>query len=121
MSVITRDLRLVASVLAHDGVDVLLPGGRRVLGVFHDPGVDVGLRPRGSDAGAHLGLGTCLNPLLFLASADTQGLAEQDRVAVRGVEYLVVRFEPDGQGMTQIELMQPPPEEGTRPEWKAWR
>ena len=56
-----------------------------------------------------------------LRTTDAEGLTEGDTVTIRGTDYTVRRLEPDGTGMTRVELMRPPVDPATQDGWRAWR
>lgn len=100
---------------------VRLPRGE-FLAVVELPGdATQELRARGSQVGSRLPLTQQAHPALVLRESDAVGLREQDPVSVRSVEYLVVRLDPDGLGMTRVLLMQPGAESGPQPTWAQWR
>ena len=102
------------------GEPVTLPAGV-VMGVFDLPGMGGSVRERGSSTGERVAIGQQAQPQLLLRDADVGTLKQQDRVSVRGTDYLVVALTPDGTGMTTVELMLPGAEQGPMPEWRRWR
>jgi hypothetical protein len=102
------------------GEAVTLPTGT-VSAVVDLEGMSFESRARGSDTGARLGIDQMVSPVLWLRTEDAAGLLEGAAVTVRGQSYLVVRLDPDGGGITRVEIMRPGAEPQPRPEWRQWR
>lgn len=89
------------------GEPVTLPDGAVVLGVFNPQG-----RPQ-PDADWESGIGVAAvlarrtNPDVALLDASAAGLVRQDLLLIRGAGYRVVALEPDGAGLTRVELRGP--------------
>ncbi|MCU0843204.1 MAG: hypothetical protein MUC79_16035 [Thiobacillaceae bacterium] len=109
-----------ASHLARFGEPVELATGT-VSGILDLEGMPFESRSQGSEVGARLGLDHQAQPILWLRTEDAAGLLEGASVGLRGIDYLVVRLDPDGAGMTRVELMRPGAEPQPRPEWRQWR
>jgi len=102
------------------GEAVTLPTGP-AFAVVDLEGVPVELRTLGTRTHAGMAIGNQVNPRMHLREEDAEALREQDPVTVRGIVYRVVRLDPDGAGMTRVELMRPGAESQPRPEWNQWR
>ena len=102
------------------GEAVTLPTGA-AFAVVDLEGVPFESRARGSEVGSRLGLDQQASPVLWLREEDADGLLEGASVTVRGLGYLVVRLDPDGAGITRVEIMRPGSELEPRPEWRQWR
>ena len=123
MPVAARNARLntaVVSATVGFGEAVTLPSGQ-AFAVVDLEGTAVELRAQGTRQQGGLDLRHQAPPVLFLREEDAEGLLEHAEVTVRGLVYLVVRLDPDGAGMTRVELMRPGAELQPRPEWNQWR
>ena len=110
----------VVSATVGFGEAVTLPTGS-TFAVVALEGMAIESRERGATLGARLGIDQQAAPVLWLRSEDAEGLLEGAAVTVRGLGYLVVRLDPDGAGVTRVEIMRPGPEPGPLPEWRQWR
>jgi hypothetical protein len=59
----------------------------------------------GSEVGLTGRLSAQPNPTLLLRDSDCAGLAPGSAVSVRETDYLITRIDPDGRGLTRLELM----------------
>lgn len=93
----------IPTILGIFGEPVTLPDTTEVLGIF-DPRGD--LPPAAwPEIGAALRLSQQLNPTVQLTEAVAAGLGENDRLTIRGTDYLITRLDPDGSGLVRLELM----------------
>lgn len=98
----TAQLRISASAVSHFGEPVRL-ATREVLGIF-DP---LGRPAEGlsSEVGLLGRVSAQVNPSVLLLDADAAELREGGGITVRETAYTVTRLDPDGAGLTRVELM----------------
>lgn len=97
------DLNAAVTDPAAFGEPVIRPDTTEVSGIF-DPRGDL---PGAAwpEIGAALRLSQQGNPVVYLAEAAAAGLAENDRLTIRGADYVITRLDPDGSGLVRLELM----------------
>lgn len=85
------------------GEPVTMPDASEVSGIFDVRGDIPG--SAWPEIGAALRMSQEGNPVLQLTDSDAASLSEDDRLTIRGNEYIVTRIDADGSGFVRIELM----------------
>ena len=95
----TLNVRANDANLRAFGEPVILPGDVPVVGVFDplgDPATALG-----PEAGLVTRAGGTPNPVVYLQVADAVGLAQRNRLTIRGQQYLVARIDDQGDGLVE--------------------
>lgn len=99
------------------GEPVTLPDASIVTGIFTPKG-EVAQSPW-SELGLSMRFSQQSSPLLDLRDADAATLAEQGTLTIRGTAYTILRLDPDGSGLTRLELM--PATRAGNDDFDRWR
>lgn len=117
MSQRTTTARAARGAANRLGELVILAGAVEVRGIFYPRG-----KPAGSPMGSEVGLGMRIsqqrNPMVDLLDEDAAGLADGDQISIAGADYLITRLDPDGLGMTEVQLMPAPAVTDPAARWK---
>lgn len=103
--------------LRTNGEPVILAGAVEVVGIFHPRGKPA-VSPMGSEVGLGMRISQQRNPSVELADEVAAGLADGDPLSIDGVDYLITRMDPDGLGMTEVQLMPAPAGSDPGARWK---